>query len=246
MSKSFEVLSETGKDSVLFPNSGPKVKPRQNGNHTGHRPFIAHDEEVKLVQRIFLVSQPSTFRTVVFCGVEQEDGSSLICAHVGTILAGQRNRPVCIVDADFRTYRLHEYFGVSNDKGLTEALLHFDPVQNYVQKLAIANLWLMPCRSVSAAKDRSLDPDRLRERLKELRAQFEYVLINAPAASVLGDAVQLGQLADGVVLVVRANATHRETARKAKENLQSGNVTLLGAVLTNRRFPIPEALYHWL
>jgi polysaccharide biosynthesis transport protein len=246
MSKIVEVSHETRKDGVLFRDNPPKIGTRQNGNHAAARPLIAQNEEVKLVQRIFLLSQPSTFRTVVFCGVEQEDGASLICAHVGTILAGQRNKSVCIVDADARTCGLHEYFGVSNEKGLTEALLHFDPIQNYVQKLAIANLWLMPCRPVSAGTLTSLAPDRLRQRLVELRDEFEYVLIHAPAASMSDDAVQLGQLADGVVLVVRANATHRETARKAKENLQSGNVTLLGAVLNNRRFPIPEALYHRL
>jgi Mrp family chromosome partitioning ATPase len=245
MSKNVEFLREAGEVGALFPDDTPEVRASQNGHYAHYnRSLIAHDEEVKLVQRIFLLPEPGTFRTVVFCGVEQEDGSSSICAHAGQILAAHVNRPVCIVDADLRTCRLHEYFGVSNEKGLAEALLHFDPVRNYVQKLAIANLWVMPCRSVSAGT--ALAPDRLRQRLKELRAEFEYVLIHVSAASVSGDAVQLGKLADGVVLVVRANATHREAARKAKENLQSGNVTLLGAVLSNRRFPIPDALYHRL
>jgi Mrp family chromosome partitioning ATPase len=44
-------------------------------------------------------------------------------------------------------------------------------------------------------------------------------------------------------LVVQANSTHREAARKAKESLASANVRLLGAVLNKRTFPIPEFLY---
>jgi Mrp family chromosome partitioning ATPase len=245
MSKNLELLRESGEFGVLFADNPHKIGPGPNGNHAhADRSFVPHDEEIKLVQRIFLHSEPGTFRTVVFCGVEQQDGSSLICAHAGEILAAQINKPVCIVDADSRTCSLHKYFGVSNEKGLTEALLYFEPVRSYVQELAVPNLWLMPCRFVSGGA--SLAPARLRQRLKELQAEFEYVLIHAPAASVSGDAVQLGQLADGLVLVVRANATHRETARKAKESLQAGNVTLLGAVLKDRTFPIPDALYRRL
>jgi Mrp family chromosome partitioning ATPase len=46
-----------------------------------------------------------------------------------------------------------------------------------------------------------------------------------------------------LVLVVQANATRRDAARKAKESLQAANVRLLGAVLDNRTFPIPDAIY---
>ena len=46
-----------------------------------------------------------------------------------------------------------------------------------------------------------------------------------------------------VVLVVQANSTRREAARKGKESLDSANVRLLGVVLNERTFPIPEVLY---
>jgi Mrp family chromosome partitioning ATPase len=230
-----------------FAEGTPECRERRNGTHSNdERPLIAHDEEVKLVQRLFLLSDPGAFRTVVFCGVEQEDGAGSICASAGKILAAKVDKPVCIVDADLRTGQLHKHFGVSNEKGLAESLLNFDSVRNYVQQVAIPNLWLLPCRQDSAGSHTSLAPDRLSQRLRELRTEFEYVLIHAPAASVSTDAAQLGRLAEGVVLVVRANSTHRETARKAKESLQCGNVTLLGAVLNKRDFPIPQALYRIL
>jgi Mrp family chromosome partitioning ATPase len=49
-----------------------------------------------------------------------------------------------------------------------------------------------------------------------------------------------------VVVVVGAHSTRRETARKAKESLDAAHVHLLGTVLNNRTFPIPEALYRRL
>jgi Mrp family chromosome partitioning ATPase len=72
------------------------------------------------------------------------------------------------------------------------------------------------------------------------------VLIDAPGTIVCGDAAILGQVADAAVLVIEANSTRRLSARKAKEALDAAGVRLLGTVLHNRSFPIPETLYNWL
>jgi protein-tyrosine kinase len=50
-------------------------------------------------------------------------------------------------------------------------------------------------------------------------------------------------MADGVILILEAHATRRESARRAKESLQAAGVKILGAVLNKRTYPIPEALY---
>jgi Mrp family chromosome partitioning ATPase len=56
----------------------------------------------------------------------------------------------------------------------------------------------------------------------------------------------LSRWTDGVVLVVEANATRRDAARRVKEILDAAGVSLLGVVLNNRTFPVPEAIYRRL
>ena len=58
--------------------------------------------------------------------------------------------------------------------------------------------------------------ERYRERFAELREAFDYILISAPALSRETEATFLGQLADGVVLIVEANHTRRETCPARK------------------------------
>jgi Mrp family chromosome partitioning ATPase len=60
------------------------------------------------------------------------------------------------------------------------------------------------------------------------------------------DGVTIARLADGIVLVLEANATRREAASKVTENLRAAQVKILGAVLNKRTYPIPESLYHRL
>ena len=79
-----------------------------------------------------------------------------------------------------------------------------------------------------------------------MRDEFEYMLIDAPGTNVCGDAQLLSQVADAAILVIEANITRRLTARKAKESFEAAGVRLLGTVLHNRSFPIPEKLYRRL
>ncbi|MGH9773810.1 MAG: hypothetical protein ACRD50_02560 [Candidatus Acidiferrales bacterium] len=83
----------------------------------------------------------------------------------------------------------------------------------------------------------------LRNRIKELRAAFNSTLIDLPPVNHSADALALGQMADGVVMVIGAHSTRREVAQRAKQIWEAANVRLLGAVLNRKRFPIPEKLY---
>src|SRR5258708_13697834 len=56
----------------------------------------------------------------------------------------------------------------------------------------------------------------------------------------------MGQLADGVILVLSAQRTRRVTARNVKEGLERAEARILGTVLSDRDFPIPERIYRRL
>jgi hypothetical protein len=82
--------------------------------------------------------------------------------------------------------------------------------------------------------------------LAELRNEFEYAVIQGPVAGLSSEAALLGQLADGIILVLGAHSTRRATARKIKETLEAAQSRILGTVLSERRFPVPEGIYRRL
>jgi capsular exopolysaccharide synthesis family protein len=204
---------------------------------------LAREERMKLVQSLFLLPGAEAPHLVVFCGVERGDGSSWVCARASETLASQVNASVCLVDANLRAPFLHEHFRTDNLCGLADAVLQSGPVRNFAHQIDGGNLWLITCGSKTTDPHSLLTSDGLLSRMTELRAEFDYVLVDGPPVNRYADATVLGKLADGVVLVVQANSTHREAARKAKESLAAANVRLLGAVLNKRTFPIPAALY---
>jgi len=226
-------------------NWGQQVRKRYK-ERRGDLESISREEEIKLVQRIFPVAGQRSPQIVLFSSVESDAGCASISIRTAEILAGRGDGSVCVVDANFQLPCLHHYFGTDNSKGLAEAVLGSLPIQDFLQKHPEANLWILPCGAAGGQLRFSGVNDRLRSRMTELRGQFKYVVIHSSPLDLDSAAILLSRWTDGVVMVVEADTTRRETARRMKQDLEAANVRILGVVLNNRTFSIPEALYRRL
>jgi capsular exopolysaccharide synthesis family protein len=257
MSKNFELMQQTGRGPAVAANpvaQRPLSASTTNGN--GHRngsataalnlDELAQEETLKLVQRVFLLQAGEPPRIVIFAGIDHGNGCSRVCARVAQVLAANIPGKVCLVDANLRSPSLPEYFGMTNHYGLTDALLQDGPISSFAKQIGGGNLCLLSCGSLASDSANLLHSDRLKARLAEMRKEFDYVLIDTPPLSQYADAVSIGQLADGMVFVLEANSTRRESAIKVMENLRASQVRILGAVLNKREYPIPESVYHKL
>lgn len=204
------------------------------------------EETLRVVQQIFLLQTQEPPRVVVFAGIDPGNGCSRLCASVAEVLAQNARRPVCLVDANFRSPILSDLFGTTNDQGLTDALLQKGPIHSFAKSVNRPNLWLLSSGALAIDSPNLFSADNLRERLGELREEFEFVLIDAPPLSRYSDALVLGQHSEGVVLVLEADSTRRESASVAVAGLRAANVSILAAVLNKRTYPIPEKLYKWI
>ncbi len=251
MSRNYDLIQQARAEPEIAPI--PELKTAfsvddVNGNGRGNATGLdldqmAREESLRLVQRVFLLQAEERPHAVVFAGIELGDGCSRICANTAETLARNISGSVCLVDANLRSPSLAQFFGVSNHHGLSDALRQQGTIRDFTQQLRPDNLWLLSCGSFATDAPSLLSSDRLKALLAQLRKEFDYVLINVSAVILDGAASLWGPLVDGVILVVEANLTRREVARKAKESLESANVRLLGAVLNNRTFPIPETIY---
>jgi Mrp family chromosome partitioning ATPase len=207
------------------------------------RELIAREEELKLVQRIFLGTEQDSPRIALFSALEREGGCAGICVRTGEILASQAGGSVCLVDADFRAPSLHEYFAVRNEKGLAEATLDSGPIQEFAQQLSPANLWLVPSGYGASQLNLNKAAEGLRARMEELRNAYRYVIIHSEPLWLNSNAMMFSKWTDGIVLILEADRTRRDTVRRIRESLAAANAKVLGVVLNNRSYPIPESVY---
>lgn len=205
-------------------------------------------EVEKLVNRLHRGFGQKPYNVVVFTSIEPGSHCSWLCVHTGDLLAASTDGSVCLVDANLGSPSLHQQMHVVNRRGLADLLI--EPtlhLKDVALRLNGRELCLITCGSVSNEDSGSLSQsDRMRERIAELRSSFDYVLIDAPAVSVCNGALTLGQVADGVVLVVRAGSTRRDAARRLTGELMTSGVNVIGAILSDYAAPIPARIEKWL
>jgi hypothetical protein len=250
MSRIFEVLERVQQEQELFCVPPVTKEAPAIGTSTGKFSLpdmdaFTREEVLKLVRHLFWGADGNVRRgprRVVFCGVDKTDGSNLICALAGRTLAQQVQAQVCVVDANSRMCASRSLFDVAWSDSSTQSESR---TPHRCLRQVTDNLWLVSGNPL-AANGGIPHLEQVRVWIKELGDEFAYVLINAPPAGLYSDAGLLGQIADGVVLVLEANSTRRMAARTAKRALEGANVPILGTVLNDRTFPIPERIYRML
>jgi len=249
MSKNFELLYQMGKmPDVLQSDAKPALEVVPAADLSKSTPTleiegVARTEVTKLVHRLFLTGATDGPRHVVFSGTEMGNGCTWMCVRAAEILASQVGNSVCVVDCNLSSPSLHEQFGVENHYGLADALMGDGPIRQFARPLSRQNLWLVSCGATGADTQQLLASGRMRSRIAELRAEFDYVLLDVAPMNTSNHTMTFGSLLDGVVLVIKANTTRRDSAREAVQQLRASNVRVLGVVMNQRTFPIPESIY---
>jgi Mrp family chromosome partitioning ATPase len=255
MSRNFDLLRQLEISSEYQPEPSPRAQIEEVPLRTIPRARVdepilkeipraeskegANEEISRLVQSLFFSQKGCELRSMVFCGVEDDSGSSFLCADVGRALAA-RSELVCLVDINLPACNLFRYFGVNLVAPRNTFLP--PPVKERCVKVE-PNLWLAGPDLFTNERGMLLPVDEIARLLARLRKAYSFVLIDTQSTSLSQDATLFGNLADAAVLVVEASVTRKHAARKAKESLEAAGVSLVGTILNNRSFPIPENLY---
>ena len=194
---------------------------------------FAYAQVERLVHQLFFSASIKLPRQVVFSAIDEEVDVGGICTNVAETLAARVPGSVGVIAANAWS---RDVRSCSFGSRRTEAL------RDVSEKVA-PNLWSVAGPVFWGKSPSSGSPAWVRERLSELRGEFDYSIIHAPAASLYSGTALLGQASDGIVLIIEANYTRRATALKTKEMLHAANVRLLGTILSGRTFPIPEGVY---
>ena len=242
MNRPIEVLQviEQGQTFDLDQTVKPALHaPVANQNGLSHHRRV-NDEALRLVHQVFLSHSEQPPSVVVFAGMDHGNGCSEICASVAETLARDPLRSVCLVEANFRSPAAAGLFGVPGSSGLTDALTRMGPIRSFMRPLEYpVNLWLLSCGTLHPDSPGLLASRALPERIAELRQEFDFVIIDTPPVTRYADAIALGQLADGLVLVVVAGITRRDETTAAVASLRASKISILAAVLNKGASPVP-------
>ncbi|MBR8834042.1 MAG: polysaccharide biosynthesis tyrosine autokinase [Stigonema ocellatum SAG 48.90 = DSM 106950] len=176
----------------------------------------------------FLSSDKQLKAIVVTSSVSQE-GKSEVAANLAVAMA-QVGRRVLLVDANMRHPVQHHIWGMTNVVGLSNIIVDQVPLNKSLQKV-LPNLHVIPSGVVPPNPVALLDSKRMAALVALFTEKYDFVIFDTPALAGKADAAVLGQLTDGILLVVRPGVVNSASAKAAKEFLKQSSQQVLGMVI---------------
>lgn len=202
-----------------------------------HDPYSSTCEQYRAVRaRLLSLNAGASHQVIAVTSSIPEEGKSVTTLNLAIAMAeGGRSR-VVLVDADLRRSSLAGMLAVPNAPGLAEVLAGRAKIEDVIQPTPFPNLKLMPAgRADGVGYGDLLGGSTTAAALAELRAAFDYTLVDTPPVTTVSDVSMIAPHSDGVLMVIEMGRTPEPTAQAAVRTLQNNKVNVLGAILTRYR-----------
>jgi tyrosine-protein kinase len=170
--------------------------------------------------------------TIMVASANAGEGKSTTAANLAVVLADSGKR-VVLISADLRKPRLHRFFGLETEPGLSNALAGESTVWDTLQAPQVENLRVMVSGPVPARPTELLQSEAMGELVADLRDVSDFVIIDTSPILPVADALVLAPLVDGILLVADASITTRSAVTHTRELLDQVDARLVGAVFND-------------
>ena len=236
MSRVYELLSKTTTEQESLSRS---LQPPADAQPFLDLPELLIDgspescEEFKCLYRNILLLSGKPIKILMVCSTQKGEGTTTVAMNLACLVAREENKPTLLVEANFNTPMLFQYKKGSAKEGFCELLLDQGDLDNYLVGTSTPQLSAM-CIGGNSASDHGIpNPSRIESALRELKRQFEFVVLDAAPLKLSKCSLQLASQVDGVVLVVKPGSPVRDV-QNAKDVLERAQAKILGVVLNQK------------
>lgn len=208
-------------------------------------------EAYRSIRTNLLFSQTGGHKVILVTSSTVKEGKSTIAANLAVVLAQQGGR-ILLIDADMRKPMQHHTFGLKRDPGLSECLLGQYHWQDAVKRFSdvmlgdmgidqalltpgLDQLEILTCGIVNANPPDLLAAPMMDTILKEVREEYDMVIIDMPPLLHTTDATILASKVDGVLLVYHIGSVVRGALKRVKTNIEAVGGNVLGIILNGVR-----------
>jgi len=194
------------------------------------QPNSPHAERFRSLRtRVLHAGERKKMQAFVVTSAGIMEGKTMTAVNLSWLLAQTDGVRALLIDADLRKPTAADYLGIDAPLGLSEVLAGEATLEESIIRLEPAGLHLLPGGEPRDNVAELLSGPRLGRVLKELRAMYDYVVIDTPPLGIFTDAALVISRADGVLVVARAGRTRYSALERLLEPIPRERV--LGVVL---------------
>ncbi|MBO3460062.1 polysaccharide biosynthesis tyrosine autokinase [Aetokthonos hydrillicola Thurmond2011] len=168
-------------------------------------------------------------KVIVITSSVPKEGKSTVAANLAIAMA-QMESKVLLVDGDLYSPVQHHIWELPNAKGLSNVIVGQAEITTAVKKV-MDSLDVLTAGVLPPCPGSLLDSKRMATLIENFTDNYDFVIVDAPSLNVAADAATLGQMADGVLFIVRPGVVNSVDATSARELLEKSGQNVLGQVV---------------
>jgi succinoglycan biosynthesis transport protein ExoP len=192
---------------------------------------------------LLFTAEDKPFKSLMGATAKPGQGATTTICNLAVALA-QVGKRVILIDADLRRPKLHDFFSVSNETGLTSLLRNECELEEALKLTDIDNLLLLPSGPLPLNPSELLASPRMRTLHERMKPHTDFILVDTPSAIAFSDSAILASFMDAVLLVMRAQEAPRGGEARVRELLTKARANVVGVVLNGVKPQLVDS-YHY-
>jgi len=198
-----------------------------------HNPDTPAAESFRSIRTaLFVAAHSRGMKVLQVTSSEPQDGKTSLTSSLAVAIA-QTGKRVLLIDADLRCPKVQGLFGQTGKPGLIDVLTNEIDLPNAILPTEVHNLAILGAGLATASNPGELlTSPHFATLLREVRTDYDYVLVDTPPLLAVSDPCEIAPLVDGVVMVVRLHKNRTAGIKRARDLLTTNGVEPMGVVVT--------------
>jgi exopolysaccharide/PEP-CTERM locus tyrosine autokinase len=207
--------------------------------------FHAAEQFRKLRSQIIKINSGHSIKTILVTSALQGEGKSFVAKNLAMGIAQDLNLYAMLVDCDLRNPTLAREFGVGNRKGIADYLTGGEDIASYILKTEARKLSFLPGGSMPQNPAELIGSNKMGQLIAELKSRYNdrYIILDSTPILATAEPDILTRWVDGIILVIRAGMTPRDTVEQAIDSIEREKI--LGVVLNDLEFKSSGLFAHY-
>lgn len=183
-------------------------------------------------------------QVIMITSARPSEGKSTNAANIAWSFFSMGEKTL-LIDTDLRRGRVHTILKLDNQVGLSTYFGGISSDDEVIQKTANPNLDVITRGPFVPGASEFLCREVFETMIASLRARYDRIILDAPPVLGLSETVALQRLADGVVLIVRAENTKVVDVETTVQQLKRADTVFFGFVLNRLDLSKPSNHYFY-
>ncbi len=193
--------------------------------------FFFRESINKLRSKVEASSDKHGYKSFMITSAYENEGKSSVAANLALALA-KNGRKVVLVDADFSKSAVFKIFDLDGSKSLNKAIEGTSSWRSQVVSDR-SGLDLLPCSQDTLKSEILTNSKKLDEIMKELREEYDFVIVDTSPAYLLNETMAMNELVDATLFVVRQDYATSDVINETVKRLTYVKDNVLGVVFKN-------------